>query len=117
MDSVHRRIQDAFLRGFRDEFIRMCNDCIAVKTHLSYPRLKTNSEENLTKYTESIYAYVKKAGKLGRAQDEKGGEQAVKTTAIIEHEKQEPVARGSPTWCPRAPGRPQGPCRSPAGRF
>jgi len=25
--------------------------------------------------------------------------------------------QGSPTWCPRAPGRPQGPSRSPAGLF
>jgi len=27
------------------------------------------------------------------------------------------LAQGSPTWCPRAPGRPQGPCWSPAGQF
>jgi len=25
--------------------------------------------------------------------------------------------QGSPTWCPRVPGRPQGPSRSPAGLF
>jgi len=27
------------------------------------------------------------------------------------------VMQGSPSWCPRAPGRPKGPCRSPAGPF
>jgi len=27
------------------------------------------------------------------------------------------LKQGSPTWCPRAPGRPQGPSRSPAGLF
>jgi len=27
------------------------------------------------------------------------------------------LEQGSPMWCPRAPGRPQGPCRSPAGLF
>jgi len=27
------------------------------------------------------------------------------------------LVQGSPTWCPRAPGRPQGTCRSPAGLF
>jgi len=27
------------------------------------------------------------------------------------------VEQGSPTWCRRAPGRPQGPCRSPVGLF
>jgi len=27
------------------------------------------------------------------------------------------LAQGSPTCCPRAPSRPQGPCRSPAGLF
>jgi len=25
--------------------------------------------------------------------------------------------QGLPTWCPRAPGRPQGPSRTPAGLF
>jgi len=28
-----------------------------------------------------------------------------------------PLPQGSPTWCPLAPGRPQGTCRSPAGLF
>jgi len=27
------------------------------------------------------------------------------------------LSLGLPTWCPRAPGRPQRPCRSPAGLF
>jgi len=31
----HRRIQDFFRRGIKDEFIRMCIDCIAVKTNCS----------------------------------------------------------------------------------
>jgi len=39
-------------------------------------RLKTNMEENLTKYAGSIYEYVKKAEKIGRANDGKGGERA-----------------------------------------
>jgi len=27
------------------------------------------------------------------------------------------AAQGTPTWCPRAPSRPQKPCKSPAGLF
>jgi len=27
------------------------------------------------------------------------------------------LSQGSPTWCPWAPGRPQGTCRSPVGMF
>jgi len=30
----HRRIQDFFKGGLKDEFIRMCTDCISVKTQL-----------------------------------------------------------------------------------
>jgi len=32
--DFHRRIQDFFRGGLKNEFIRMCNDCIAVKTQL-----------------------------------------------------------------------------------
>jgi len=32
--SLHRRIQDFFRGGLKDDFIRMCTDCIAVKTQL-----------------------------------------------------------------------------------
>jgi len=31
--------------------------------------------------------------------------------------KNHTFGQGSPTWCPRAPGRPQGPWRSSAGLF
>jgi len=31
--------------------------------------------------------------------------------------KEEPITQGSPTWCPRAPRRSQGPCKSPACLF
>jgi len=39
----------------------------------AYRRLKTNREENLTKYVGFVYAYVKKA-KNRKINDEKGGE-------------------------------------------
>jgi len=42
----------------------------------AYRGLKTNREENLTKYARSMDAYVKKAEKLGKSNNEKGGEQA-----------------------------------------
>jgi len=32
--NLHRRIQDFFRGGLKDEFIRMCTDCIAAKTQL-----------------------------------------------------------------------------------
>ena len=37
MESIigHRRIQHFFREGLRDEFIRMCTDCIVVKIHKS----------------------------------------------------------------------------------
>jgi len=37
----------------------------------AYLRLKSNREENLTKYAESTDASVKKVEKIGRANDEK----------------------------------------------
>jgi len=38
--------------------------------------LKANRKENLTKYAGSMHAYVKKAEKICRANDEQGGKQA-----------------------------------------
>jgi len=35
----------------------------------------------------------------------------------IKYKFSECLAQGSPTWCPRAPGQPEGPSRSPAGLF
>jgi len=33
-NHCHRRIQDFFRGGVKDEFIRMCTDCIPVKTQM-----------------------------------------------------------------------------------
>jgi len=44
-----------------------------------YCRRKTNREENLTKYSGSIDANVKKEEKIGRVNDKKGCEEAEKT--------------------------------------
>jgi len=52
----------------------------------SHCRMKTNREENLTKYAGSIYAYAKKVGKMETANDDKGRERAEKTRHIIENE-------------------------------
>jgi len=48
-------------------------------------KLQTNREENFTKYTESMHAYVKKAEKIGTANGERGGEREEKTRSIIEN--------------------------------
>jgi len=53
----------------------------------AYHKLKVNREENLTKYAESVDAYVKKAEKIGKSNDEKGGEQKGKARSTIENEK------------------------------
>jgi len=49
---------------------------------------KPNREEDLTKYPGSIYRYVMKTAKIGRANDEKGGEQAGKAKTIIKNENE-----------------------------
>jgi len=56
----------------------------------AYPRLKTNREENSTKYDGSIGAHVKEE-KTARVfvNDEKRSEQAEKTRPIIEKEKRD----------------------------
>jgi len=36
------------------------------------------------------------------------------TVKVVQYSKF-PVEQGSPTWCPQAPGRPQGPSKLPAG--
>jgi len=53
----------------------------------AYRRLKADREENLTGFAGSINACVKKAENIGRADDEKGGEEAEKSRSIIENEK------------------------------
>jgi len=55
-----------------------------------YCRLKTNREENLTKYAGSTYA--KKVEKIGRANDEKSGERAEKARPMVENEKHDPFS-------------------------
>jgi len=57
-----------------------------------YCRLKTNREENLTKYAGSTYAYAKKVEKIGRANDEKSGEWAEKARPMVENEKHDPFS-------------------------
>jgi len=51
---------------------------------------KPNREEALTRYAGSTYKYVKQIAKIGRASDEKGGEQAGKARSIIDNEKRDP---------------------------
>jgi len=34
LPKIHRRIQEFFRRGVKDDFIRKCTDCIAAKTQL-----------------------------------------------------------------------------------
>jgi len=53
------------------------------------PQTEIQHGRNLTKYATSIDPYVKKEDKIGRINDEKGGEQSEQARTIIENEKRD----------------------------